>query len=209
MASIASEGGSGLELERLVFFSDAVFAIAITLLVIDLKLPPAADLGSERAAWQALAATVPRLLGFVISFLVIGAYWVGHHRMFRHIVRYNDSLLWRNLLLLMWIAFLPFPTSVFSEYVRGQMPLVLYAASLGFAGFSSVSLWRYASQHALVAPGTHPETIRYLTWGAVTIPVVCLIAIGISFFSTELARWSFIFIPVVQRIAIRLGPKRR
>ena len=67
MAFTDQEGGSGLEIERLVFFSDAVFAIAITLLVIDLKLPPAADLGSEREAWQALGATTPRLLGFVIT----------------------------------------------------------------------------------------------------------------------------------------------
>jgi len=209
VASTDAEGGSGLELERLVFFSDAVFAIAITLLVIDLKLPPAADLGSERAAWQALAETVPRFLGFVISFLVIGAYWVGHHRMFRHIVRYNDSLLWRNLLLLMWIAFLPFPTSVFSEPGRGQMPLVLYAASLGFAGLSSAWLWRYAVHHGLVATGTQRETIKYLTLRAVTIPFVCLIAIGISFLNPIIARWSFCLIPVVQCIAIRLGARRR
>jgi uncharacterized membrane protein len=127
----------GLELERVVFFSDAVFAIAITLLVIDLKLPETADMASERGAWLALAATIPRLGGFVISFLVIGAYWVGHHRMFRYITRCDVSLLWRNLLLLMCVAFLPFPTSVFSEHLRGQMPIVLYAGSLGLAGIAS------------------------------------------------------------------------
>ena len=209
MAFSDPEGGSGLELERLVFFSDAVFAIAITLLVIDLKLPPEANFRSEREAWQALGATLPRLLGFVISFLVIGAYWVGHHRMFRYIVRYNDSLLWRNLLLLMWIAFLPFPTSVFSEYGRGQMPLVLYAASLGLAGLSSLWVWRYASHNGLVATGTEPQTIKYLTLRAVAIPFVCLISIGISFFDAVLARWSFCLIPAVQRIAQRLGSKRR
>jgi uncharacterized membrane protein len=109
----------------------------------------------------------------------------------------------------MWIAFLPFPTSVFSEPGRGQMPLVLYAASLGFAGISSAWLWRYAVHHGLVATGTQRETIKYLTLRAVTIPFVCLIAIGISFLNPILARWSFCLIPFVQRIAIRLGARRR
>src|SRR3954468_2635419 len=129
MRSHGSDGHGDLGFERVVFFSDAVFAIAITLLVIDLKLPATAELTDERQAWQALAATVPRLAGFVLSFMVIGAYWVAHHRMFRFIMRVDSALLWRNLLLLMFIAFLPFPTSVFSESGRSQMPLVLYAVS--------------------------------------------------------------------------------
>src|SRR5919197_2493902 len=96
------------DVERIAFFSDAVFAIAMTLLVVQLSVPtgPAGELG------HTLRARGSKFFAFGLSFLVIGQYWLAHHRVFRHIRRYDLGLLWLNLLWLLAIAFLPFPTAV-------------------------------------------------------------------------------------------------
>lgn len=116
----AAEPGAG----RLVFFSDAVYAIAITLLVIDLRLVGSGELDSPALA-QALWSMWPQLLSYVLSFLVIGSLWGSHHRKFRYINRYDGRLVWLNLLLLMVIAFIPFPTSVLAESGNSGHDLLL------------------------------------------------------------------------------------
>ncbi len=96
------------------FFIDAIFAIAITLLVIEIRLP-AMGIESSDALSRALEGLVPKFLGFVISFFVIGRFWIGHHRVIGHLRTCDDGLVWRNLLFLLTIAFMPFPTAVISE----------------------------------------------------------------------------------------------
>ena len=107
------EPESGLSFERVVFFSDAVFAIVITLLVLELKVPHLEE-HTDPALRGALFNLLPRVAGFVISFLIVGLMWIEHHRIFG-IANYNAGLLWRNLLLLLCISFVPFPTALFSE----------------------------------------------------------------------------------------------
>ena len=95
-----------MELERLVNFSDAVIAIAITLLVVQFSVPAASeDVG------EALLDRWPQFLSFILSFFVIGIFWMAHHRIFRYVARMDQGLLWLNLLFLMCIAFLPYPTA--------------------------------------------------------------------------------------------------
>ncbi len=94
-----------LEYDRILFFSDAIFAIAITLLVVEIRVPTPAS-GPITAARQ-LQLAWPQMLGFGISFAVIGRFWVGHHTMFRHITGFDRTMIWLNLLFLGTIAFLP------------------------------------------------------------------------------------------------------
>lgn len=86
------------QLERLILFSDAVFAIAITLLVIEIKIPEihAADLTEEKLV-SSLAHLIPKFIGFLVSFLIIGQYWTVHHRMFGYVINFNGTLLWLNI----------------------------------------------------------------------------------------------------------------
>jgi uncharacterized membrane protein len=98
----------GIELERIIFFSDAVFAIAITLLVLDIKVPARPAILKEPVpAWLGgqLSALSPSYLSYVLSFLVIGAFWAAHHRIFRYITGYDGRLIAVNTLLLMCVAF--------------------------------------------------------------------------------------------------------
>ncbi len=127
-----------MELERLVFFSDAVMAIAITLLVVELSIPAATeDVG------DALLDRWPQMLSFVLSFLVIGIFWMAHHRIFRYVARIDQRLIWLNLLFLMCVAFLPFPTAVLGDHDDSQGAIVFYACAVGLTGAVLASIWQY------------------------------------------------------------------
>jgi uncharacterized membrane protein len=138
-------------LERLVFFSDAVFAIAITLLVIDLRLP---DLGAHPSDAELFAATghlLPRIFAYVLSFSIIGLYWIGHWRRFQYIERVNERLIGLNLVLLGLIAFIPFPTALIGEFGDRPAIVTLYALTLAAAGAVGPLTWFYAQRMGLVA----------------------------------------------------------
>src|SRR5207237_5092652 len=103
------------QMERSVFFSDAVFAIAITLLIIQIKVPTIDHHAPDREFWLKLFDLYPKFFGYFFSFFVIGAYWVGHHRIYGHIVRWDYGLVWRNILFLLAIGFMSCATACFTE----------------------------------------------------------------------------------------------
>lgn len=174
--------GEHLQLERLVFFSDAVFAIAITLLIIELRVPEIDRAASEAEALQALLRLTTQFLGFVISFFVIGAYWIGHSRTYRLIQRVDEGLLVRNLLFLMSIAFIPFPTAFVSEYAYRPTAVILYATSLGVIGLLHYWQWRYASGGGrLLASNTPARLVRYVSARTLITPAVCVLVIALAF----------------------------
>ncbi len=133
MASSGADDQAATQLERLTFFSDAVFAIAITLLVIEVRVPDIEQFG-DAALGQALLDLLPSYIGFLSSFFVIGRFWVGHHQLFGMLKASDQRLVWTNLLLLMTIAFMPFPTAVFSEYVQLRVGVGLYCFWLVLLG---------------------------------------------------------------------------
>ena len=130
MMEPSGENRRSFELERIVFFSDAVFAIAITLLVLDIKVPEIPERLVAQELPEALAALWPKFLSYVLSFVVILFYWTAHHRIFHAIKDYDWNLIWLNSLFLMCIAFLPFPTALLGEYGNHQLPVVIYAGSV-------------------------------------------------------------------------------
>jgi uncharacterized membrane protein len=141
-----------MDTNRLEAFSDGVFAIAITLLVLEIKVPHSATsaLGSE------LLSLWPSYLAYAMSFIVIGAIWINHHTMFKHIVRADEMLLLLNTLHLMFIAFLPFPTAVLAEalHSRADEPLAtaFYGGTLAVIGVLVVIMWAYAAHdHRLLS----------------------------------------------------------
>jgi uncharacterized membrane protein len=188
-----------LGLERLVFFSDAVFAIAVTLLALEIRLPsPGEDLTNAQLV-PALLAIWPKYLSYAISFLVIGTFWMGHHRKFRFITRYDAGLMLLNLLLLMGVAFIPFPTSVLSEY-GNRTATIFYALVMAIVGLLSAALWVYASRHnRLIEPTFTLPRARRETLRALIPPAVFLLSIGLAFINDDLAKYSWLLIAVVPR----------
>ena len=192
--------------ERLVFFSDAVFAIAITLLALEIRLPdglPATGPITFRALFGAL---VPHLFAYVLSFLVIGIYWTYHHRIFRYIRAYDRRLIWLNLYLLMAVAFIPFPTGLLGEHGGEEGPDVLYAATQAVAGLLAALLWRHAVVAGLLVPGVAPALIRRTAIRAIGIPLVFLLSIPIAFVAPDVASFFWLLSAVVGFLSNRLLP---
>lgn len=134
----AAEEGIG----RILALSDGVFAIAITLLILEIAVPART---SDAGLPKALLGLWPRYLAYLLSFVVIARFWVSHRQAFRLIVRADAALVWLNLLLLMFVAFLPFPTAVVGQHTGSPAAAVLYATSVLLVSLASAAYWWYAS----------------------------------------------------------------
>jgi uncharacterized membrane protein len=150
------------DVERLAFFSDAVFAIAMTLLVVDLERPQIPEDASARALRDALLDHWPDVTSYVVSFLVIGNYWAGHHRLLRWFARADRGLVWRNLLVLLGVAFVPYPTSVLSDYAPNPTAVVFYAATLAIVGAIWWETWLRCAKAVACARTRSPLGDLYL-----------------------------------------------
>jgi uncharacterized membrane protein len=199
---------NGRELDRIVFFSDAVFAIAITLLVLDIHVPEIPERLVDEQLPGRLLALWPKYLSYVLSFLVILMYWMGHHSTFRAIKRYDRALIWLNSLFLMCIAFLPFPTSLLGEYGDNQLAVAIYAASVAVARLLLTAVWWYASSgHRLIDESFPESTIRIYLVRGLAVALAFVISIGISFFSVSAATYFWILLVVADNVLIRVLSK--
>lgn len=141
-------------LERLIFFSDAVFAIVITLLVIDLHAPHLPRGSSDRDFWITLINLSPQFAGFFVSFFVIGFFWAGHHRTMSLAGHYAPGLMQPNLMLLATVAAMPFFTAFASANPTMRVPIVCYCGWLAFAGMANRRL-----QRVVLAPPVVDESV--------------------------------------------------
>lgn len=141
------ESRKQFQLERIILFSDAVFAIAITLLIIEIKVPHFEHGVTQQELAHELRAKLPEFLGFILSFAVIGQFWISHHRLFGYIISYTPKLMWLNLLMLLWIVVMPFST--FLNMQHGNLDIVWfwYSANLALIELAYLLLWRYVGKH--------------------------------------------------------------
>ncbi len=197
---IGSTNESGSQSERIVFFSDAVFAIAITLLVIEIKAPHFESAVGEGEIAGGLLRLIPKFIGYVISFMVIGAYWIGHHRIYGMLTRWNYGLIWRNVVFLMAIAFIPFTTAFFSENATRTVPMVFYAFIFALAGAMQVVQWRYAVKTGLTDPRLSPAYLQQVSNNISLLPLAGIVAAGIGMIHPMFAGFAFLLIPIGRRI---------
>ena len=194
-----------LDLERVVFFSDAVFAIAITLLVLDLRIPDLPQHATGEQIRDALVAAMPRIFAWVLSFATIGLYWMAHWRKFRAIERTDERLAVINLLLLGVIAFVPFPTGLMGEHGDEPLVVVLYALTLATAGVVGSASWLYARRAGLTRPDVDDRFVRRGAFRGITVPIVMVASLGLlPFASTYVVEASWFLIFPVQLAINRL-----
>lgn len=192
-------------LDRIVFFSDAVMAIAITLIVVQISVPRVSD--SEIGA--ALSDGWPEYISFLLSFWVIGIYWFWHHVMFRSIVRYDTVFIWLNLLFLLCVAFLPFPTAVLGEYGNESPAVVAYAATITLTGMASAALWWYATRdRRLVSRSLSDEDLRLFRRRSLVTPLVFAASIPIAVVHPTTAKLVWILSFIVPRLLTTLHERR-
>jgi uncharacterized membrane protein len=196
------------QLERLILFSDAVFAIAITLLVIEIKIPEV-EHPTDQALLNSLGQLIGKFVGYIVSFLLIGLYWTIHHRMFGFVTSYDRKLLVLNLVFLFFIALMPFSNGFYSEY-SGQMfrnnlkiPLVVYALNFCGVGFTNYFMWRHISnpKRKLSDPPIDPLTLKLARLRSVSVPTLFLLMIPVAYLThVMIAVYMPMFIPVLLRI---------
>ena len=199
-----------LGLERIVFFSDAVMAIAITLLAIDIRVP---DIDPSVAAQQLgarLSVIGPHVMTFFISFIVIGVYWISHHRYFGYIRRYDTRLILLNFVFLFFIVCMPFLASLLGQYVFVPIALIAYTIAIAALGLSMAVIWWYASHHhRLVDPELSPELIGAINVRLFAAPVMFLIAVPFAYVSSTAAITVWWLSPIGVALATRIWGRRR
>ena len=173
--------------ERLEMFSDGVIAIAITLLVIQIRVPEVEAGG----LFDALVDQWPSYVAFLVSFLVIGIMWVSHHSMFERIAMVDRGLLFINLLLLLGIAFLPFPTDLMATYVEdggsnSHVAAAIYSATMVAVGIAFAGMWLHLARRPdLLVPGIPQERMYTAFRRSLVGPIVYAFTIGLAFISAE------------------------
>lgn len=174
---------------RIEAFSDGVFAVAVTLMVFNLKLPvdvPAGHLG------QKLLAEWPSYAAYLVSFITVAIYWANHHYMFHYITRSNHLLGMINALFLMCISFLPFSTSLVASFIRSpnekRTAVLVYVGTFLLCALLFGAVWFYASQgRRLVDKDIDPAFIRHLSAKYIAGSCSYLVAFALAFWSTTLS----------------------
>jgi uncharacterized membrane protein len=188
-------------MNRLLGFSDGVFAIAITLLILNIELPEST--GSAAVGISQLLEVWPDILSYVISFLVIGNYWIGHRGIFDDVESYDGTLLWLNIIYLMFIAFIPFSTSLIGEF-PGSVPVIVYAGTITLTSIALTVLWRYAWAYDLLDATVNREKLRDVTYGILTPASIFAGSILIALASAEWAMYSWLLLLIADPIRKRL-----
>lgn len=194
---------------RLETFNDGIFAIAMTLLVIDLKVPHL-DNTVQDSLIEPLLQQWPQYVGFITSFTVLGIIWVNHHEMFRFI-RYSDHhFLLINILFLITVSLLPFPTAVLSHYLYSNtqqtIATVLYSGILLVLAILFNLIWLYAIKKGLVDTQRNTEVLDIMTRGYLVAPALFLISFIVAFFWYKA---SLILDMLIYMIYLIPSPKRK
>lgn len=200
------------QLERFSFFSDGVFAIAITLLIIEIKVP-AIEHATNEELWHSLSEMSLKFLGFLISFAIVGHYWSVHHRIFGYIQKYNATLLWLNLAFLCTVVLLPFSSGLIGEYssdLHLYIPYVVYVVNVCLVGLMNCILWLYISnpKKSFLTHTISNARIRLGVYRSLVIPIVFLFSLLIFFISPVVSRFIPLIIPVFLHFGLKGAEKK-
>jgi uncharacterized membrane protein len=191
-------------LERLVFFSDAVFAIAITLLVIELH-PPHFEraTATDTDHLVALANMIPNFMGYIISFFVIGMFWMGHHRAFALAAHYHPRILWWNLLLLATIAFMPFASAYASANVQQRVPTIFYCTAMLVAALLNLRVNTIATSPPMVSEKVARADAARVRGRGIGVVLGSATAVLISFLEPRFGQVGLVTIPLWQLMLMK------
>jgi uncharacterized membrane protein len=201
--------GMALEFDRFAFFSDAVYAIALTLLVVGIAVPTVEDIHSSREMWDVLVDLRAEFVSFFVGFAVIGRYWLAHHRFVAVLAAVDTRLMALNLVYLAFIAFLPFPTALVGRYEQNAVAFAFFAGILSCVSALETMLFVTAERRGLLV-ATVPRDVYRFGVVASTLPVVVFvlsIPLAAATNST-VALLSWVLIWPLEWMLDRLAPER-
>lgn len=202
------ENRKQFQLERMILFSDAVFAIVITLLVIEIKVPETehAGLMTRDELVHHLWQLMPHFFGFIMSFVIVGMFWQVHHRIFGHVTSYDGGLIWLNLFLLLTICGIPFTTNLTSTHGYLDLAFSIYSINLGLIGLMSYFIFlRISNPRRNLSVGL--EDARMRRFGRARSFIICLIFFSgaiLCLFENVFLSWiaRFVFVLIFPAIVI-------
>ena len=186
----------GFRLDRLAGFSDGVIAIAITILVLGLEVPSVHSV-NEKELVAYLRDSVLPIVGYVVSYILIGTYWLEHYAIFHYLTHATRPLVALNGIFLLCLTFLPFPTGLQAAYRDDELAMALYGAAQLSCSLSLLCIWLYAIWgHRLVDPKVSPEVERSMTRRLLIAPSLSLLAVLVSLISIWASRLILSSIPL-------------
>jgi len=186
---------AGQNAERLAALSDGIFAVAMTLLVLDLRVPSSAAIHSEHDLWRALLTLTPQIVAYMRSFLTLGIFWVGQQTQLNHLERSDRSLSWIHLVFLFAVTLMPFSTRFLAEFIEYRVALVTYWANILLLGLTLYFSWMCAVSLGLVKDDL-PAEVRAAIRRRIVI-AQSLYALG-ALLCVISTYWSIAFIALVQ-----------
>lgn len=196
-----------LELDRLVFFSDAVVAIAITLLALDLKLGEAAH---GHLSFKAIGEMWPKFFAFILSFFLIAHFWKIHHQFFANIKQIDDTMMWFNIFWLLFIVILPFTSTLLSEYFNQTVSTFVYSCNMLCVALCQNFIWDYASVRPDYLRESTTEEIIFVYRFDSNVAIFNAILASILSFWSPIAAYIVLFIrPMVVRLFYPLSKQER
>jgi len=181
---------------RIEAFSDGVFAIVVTLLVLELRVPHLPENFTNEDVLRELLHLSPKFISFATSFLILAIFWVNHHQFFHSLEKTDRSLLWYNNLLLFWLSFVPFPTAFIGEHPTSMIPVMLYGFVMFAASVSFNILLRYAIKADLFLPTISKVTLAESVKKGAFGPIIYFISIAGALISVYISLAIFILVPV-------------
>jgi TMEM175 potassium channel family protein len=186
---------AGTNAERIAALSDAVFAIALTLIVLDIRVPRQEGVATEYDLATALGRLSPRLLTYLLSFMMLGIFWVGQQTHLNHLRRADRHLTWFHLAFLATIAVMPFSTALLAEFMTFRTALLVYWLNIFASGIVSFAAIRYAARAGLVNEGSGDEAFQALERRVVVGQMLYAFGAALCLINTY---WSIGFIVLVQ-----------
>jgi uncharacterized membrane protein len=168
--------------DRLKTLTDGVIAIVITLLVLELTVPVVSEIPRSAGLWPELRSMWRELLGYAVSFFVVGLLWLYHHSVFRYVRRANGTLLTLNVLFLFTVSVTPFSSALVTSNPDERLAAIIYGSSIWLAAAANAAMFAYAaSEHRLVDPQLGARFIRRENWSAVGILFVLAVGAGLGY----------------------------
>jgi uncharacterized membrane protein len=194
--------------DRLLTLSDGVVAIALTLLVLELKVPGRVLPSTSASALAAqLAEGTDHLVSYLISFYVIANFWLIHHRVFRQLTGQRESLAWWNFVFLFTISIMPFTSDLIGEYPENPLAVSIFALNLLLTSLSTQVVLEVGRRQGLTTPDTDPRAIRAGFIRAAGTSVVIVASIGLAWVNTDVAKFSWLLIALVPWVVDHFLPR--
>lgn len=186
--------------KRIETLVDGIFAISMTLLVLNLDVPQLADTVSDATLISVLIGLWPKFFTYALSFVLLAIFWRVNHSQFYHIKRVNTPLLWLTIIWLLFVALVPFSTSLTGEYGYLTSAEVFFNLNLLLIGSLTALIWYYATENKLIGKDLTLEEIGHIRKVNLVFPLASLLAVLMAFISPSWSTLSYLLIPVIMRI---------